>query len=84
MGSQNSQICISIKRKLFVDVVVADVVDVVVVVDAVVADVFVIAVVADVFVIAVVVVCVDGVADVVAVDDDDAANHDIVCNWSLL
>ena len=83
MGSQNSQIYISIKRKLFVDVVVADVVDVVVVVDAVVADDFVIAVVADVFVIAVVVVCVD-VADVVAVDDDDAANHDIVCSWSLL
>jgi hypothetical protein len=83
LGSQNSQICISIKRKLFVDVVVADVVDVVVAVDAVVADDFVIAVVADVFVIAVVVVCVD-VADVVAVDDDDAANHDIVCNWSLL
>ena len=75
MGSQNSQICITIKRKLFVDDVVDDVVDVLV---------DVVAVVADVCVIAVVVVCVDGVADVVAVDDDDAANHDIVCSWSLL
>ena len=62
MGSQNSQIYISIKRKLFVDVVVDIVVD-----DAVVD----VAVVADVFVVAVVVVCVDGVTEVVAIDDDD-------------
>jgi hypothetical protein len=75
MGSQNSQIYISIKRKLFVDVVVDIVVD-----DAVVD----VAVVADVFVVAVVVVCVDGVTDVVAIDDDDVANNDTVFNWSLL
>ena len=75
MGSQNSQIYISIKRKLFVDVVVDIVVD-----DAVVD----VAVVADVFVVAVVVVCVDGVTDVVAIDDDDVANNDTVFYWSLL
>ena len=75
MGSQNSQIYISIKRKLFGDAVVDIVVD-----DAVVD----VAVVAVVFVVAVVVVCVDGVTDVVAIDDDDVANNDTVFNWSLL